>query len=294
MMSTNMGASVSSSEPLVSIIIRARDDGAFLGKVFEMLKQQTCRNFEVLVSYDVRSKDDTESISAKNGAKILRIEEGEFTYGYSLNLGVRNAKGKYIVVISGHAVPDNDRWLDELIAPLESLSTLGGSFSRQIPQEGAYGYTRRILQADYPTEGLPSPMLFSTVSAAFRKACWEITPFDNGLPGVEDYAWAMQMKAAGFEIAYAPRSVIRHSHREKYSQMAWRACIVAEAYFALGLSRRSLSYFFSRGKAVVSQAAGDLFALLRGEDDLFQFSRAVMYHVATLHGNYKAYFKSRV
>lgn len=291
-MMNSMNGNDNSVEPLVSIVIRARDDGAFLEKVFEMLHRQTWRNFEVLVSYDVRSIDETETIAVNNGARILRIEEGEFSYGHSLNLGVRNAQGTYIVIMSGHAVPDNERWLAELISPLMSNEVLAGSFSRQIPLADAYGYTRRILEADYPPEGQQSPMLFSTVSAAFKKSCWEIAPFDDGLPGVEDYDWAMRMRTAGFSIAYAPRSIIRHSHREKYAVMAWRACIVAEAYFALGLSRRTLSYFFTRGAAVVSQATEDFRALLRKEDDCFQFYRALLYHVATLHGNYKAYFKT--
>jgi rhamnosyltransferase len=279
-------------EPSVTIIIRARDDGAFIGEVFDKLAIQTVKGIETLVVYDERSKDDTKKICHQYGAVIIPIPEGKFTFGSSINLGFSHAHGEIVVIMVGHAVPDNEYWLEELISPLLKDSTVAGVFGRQIPQPDAYGYTQRILASDYPSEGVPSPIVFSNVSAAFRHFVWKENQFDEVLSGVEDYAWALKVKKEGYKIEYAPRSVVRHSHRESYAHMVWRAGIVSEAYFSLGLSTRRISYFVERLQMVGMDFANDLRAFLHGQDDLHGLYRAALYHVATLYGNYKAYVRT--
>ncbi|MCH7974557.1 MAG: rod shape-determining protein RodA, partial [Bacteroidetes bacterium] len=48
--------------------------------------------------------------------KILKIESRDFTFGYSLNIGCKASKGKYLVFVSAHVIPVNEGWLSNLVS----------------------------------------------------------------------------------------------------------------------------------------------------------------------------------
>src|SRR5688572_31370188 len=103
--------------PETSVVIRAYNEERWLPAVFEALARQNYRDFEVLL-VDSGSVDRTREIAAANGARIVRLLSEDFTFGHSLNVGLSEARGSLIAIVSAHAIPAGVDWLEKLVAPL--------------------------------------------------------------------------------------------------------------------------------------------------------------------------------
>ena len=105
-----------------SIIVRTFNEEKYLGNLFDAFDKQTYRDFEVIV-VDSGSYDRTWEIASKLADQALRISSADFTFGFSLNQGIRAAKGKYIAIISAHTLPVDEHWLQRLVTPLKDEKT---------------------------------------------------------------------------------------------------------------------------------------------------------------------------
>ena len=97
----------------VSIIIRTFNEQRHLDTLFDAIDRQTVKNFETIV-VDSGSFDRTCEIATKRADKLLRISSHDFTFGYSLNVGIKAARGKFIAIISAHTIPINENWLENI------------------------------------------------------------------------------------------------------------------------------------------------------------------------------------
>src|SRR4051794_18737475 len=98
-----------------SIVIRARDEAAAIGRTLELLAAQTAAH-EVLV-VDSGSADQTREIARGHGAQVVEI--ADFTFGGALNLGAGRATAPVVVSLSAHAFPRDDGWLERVLAWFE-------------------------------------------------------------------------------------------------------------------------------------------------------------------------------
>lgn len=198
-------------KPLVSFIIRTKNESLLIGKVLKTLQKQTISNFEVLV-IDSGSSDNTLDIVKKYPVKIFRIKQSNFTYGYALNYGIRKSLGKYICIISGHSLPISDNFLESGIKILEEPKVAG--VSGPCP-DFAVGYLNRFIgriillfeskRSDY------SPWMTNTNSMIKRKM-WKMYNFDESLPGCEDYDWGKEMIFRGYNVVKTRSFGVFHSH----------------------------------------------------------------------------------
>src|SRR3546814_13242095 len=110
---------------LTSIVIRTLDDARYLGELLEAIGQQDTGPFQVeVVVIDSGSTDGTLEIAEKHGCTITHITREQFSFGRSLNMGCEVARGEILVLISGHCVPTDRRWLRNLCQPIaDGLST---------------------------------------------------------------------------------------------------------------------------------------------------------------------------
>ena len=104
-----------------SIIVRAFNEARHLPALFDAIDAQEYRDFEVIL-VDSGSYDRTREIAAARGAKICRISSHDFTFGYSLNVGIEAAQGRFIVIVSAHTIPTASDWLENTI-PLKRMTT---------------------------------------------------------------------------------------------------------------------------------------------------------------------------
>jgi 2-desacetyl-2-hydroxyethyl bacteriochlorophyllide A dehydrogenase len=214
---------MSNKNPETTIVIRAFNEERWLPEVFAAIHKQKYRDFEVLV-VDSGSIDRTRDIAAANGARILRLRSEDFTFGYSLNLGIAEARGPFIAIISAHAIPTDENWLENLITPLrnpENAMVFGGQRGHAISKFSE----ARDLERVFPARSLEMDddhVFVNNANSAIRKDLWEQHPFDEGLPGLEDAEWAKYWIPRGYKVLYEPSTCIYHVHTESWPQVRHR------------------------------------------------------------------------
>lgn len=199
-------------EDLVSLVIRSQNEIAWIGQCLMAVKLQKIENVEIVV-VDNGSTDGTRELASNSGCKVVQIPDEQFTYGRALNIGIAAASGKAIGLLSGHCIPVNDMWLTRLRASLE-LDGIAGVYGRQEPLPDSNDFDKRDLWTTFPIERRiqRKDFFFHNANSMIRRSVWEKFPFDEDLDGVEDRAWAKEVIAAGYAIAYEPQARVYHHH----------------------------------------------------------------------------------
>jgi 2-desacetyl-2-hydroxyethyl bacteriochlorophyllide A dehydrogenase len=210
--------------PETSIVIRAFNEERWLPDVFEALARQKYRDFEVLL-VDSGSVDRTREIAAARGARIVRLRTEDFTFGHSLNVGVQEARGRFIAIVSAHAIPANENWLERLVAPLrrdDVAMVYGGQRGHAISKFSEARDFERLFPTRPHEVCDPDNPFANNANSAVRRDMWEKHAFDEGLPGLEDIEFAKYWMEHGRKVMYEPEACIIHVHTESWSQVRRR------------------------------------------------------------------------
>jgi rhamnosyltransferase len=218
-------------KPLISIIIVARDEEKNLHRCLEGVRaQEVDFGYEVVV-VDSGSRDGTAEVARSFGARVIGIAAEEFQHGRTRQMASEAARGEYLVYLVADAVPADRLWLRELVAATAGDERVAGAYSRQVPRSGAgpievHRLKHRLSSGLVPEVRELSPAHdfwalapeerfrfceFDDVSCCRRRSALDRIP----IPAVgwaEDLLWSREVLRAGFKIAYAPGSVVRHSH----------------------------------------------------------------------------------
>ena len=105
-------------DPLVSIIILNYNAGELLLNCVESIKKSTYSNLEILVVDNISS--DNSQIKCKEKFPEIKLIQSNKNFGYceGNNIGIRNAKGEFIVILNPDTTVDT-RWLNELFFAYE-------------------------------------------------------------------------------------------------------------------------------------------------------------------------------
>jgi len=199
---------------MVSIVIRAYNEERYLRRLLEGISQQTVKDVEIIL-VDSGSTDRTIAIAESFGAKIVHIPSVEFTFGRSLNFGVREATREFIVIASAHVYPVYPDWLETMLRPFQDES-VALAYGKQCGYEGSKYSEHQIFQQWYPdASSMDQATAFcNNANAAIRKSLWEQHPYDETLTGLEDLEWGKWAKGQGYKIAYVAEAEIVHIHNE--------------------------------------------------------------------------------
>ena len=209
---------------LTSIIIRTLNEQKHLGELLTKILEQEQKTTDLeIIIVDSGSTDRTLEIAESYNCRITRIAQSDFTFGRSLNYGCKFANGDYFVFISGHCVPVDDQWLDELIRPLSD-----GIASYVYGKQQAYGSTKFSEKChfekwfpDYSKK--PQNGYFcNNANAALTKEVWQKYSFNEELTGLEDMFLAKQIVEDRGSIAYAAPASVYHIHEEQWHQVRIR------------------------------------------------------------------------
>jgi len=232
---------MSKHSPETSIIIRAFNEERWLPEVFSAIKKQHYQDFEVLL-IDSGSVDRTRDIGIENGARIVRIRSEDFTFGHALNVGIREGCGSFITILSAHAIPSDEFWLERLVKPLREVDTAmvyGG-------QRGHDKFSKFSEKRDFERLFKPQPHIVheddpftNNANSAIKKELWLKHPFDENLPGLEDTEWSKYWVERGMRILYEPSARIIHVHNELWPQLRNR-------YYREGMAARWVGRLFLR------------------------------------------------
>ncbi|WP_299475876.1 glycosyltransferase [uncultured Roseibium sp.] len=196
--------------PLVSIIIRTKNEERWISACLKSVFRQNYPNLEVIL-VDNKSTDRTVAKAKQYPVKLVEIED--FKPGLAINLGIKASKGDILVCLSGHCVPTDETWLTNLVADLDDPQ-IAGVYGRQQPLSFSSPFDKRDLMIVF---GLDKKVqhkdsFFHNANSAFRREIWQRFPFDNDLSNIEDRLWGKTVIDAGLKIVYEPDASVYHYH----------------------------------------------------------------------------------
>jgi len=114
----------SASSPIVSVIVANWNGKELLAACLHSLYQQTFKDFEIIV-VDNGSTDGSVELVRKqfSKARVIALEKN-LGFCAANNLGIRQARGKYIALLNNDAEL-TPRWLEELVKALDANPGIG-------------------------------------------------------------------------------------------------------------------------------------------------------------------------
>lgn len=190
-----------------SVIVRVKDEATTIGRVFELLREQTVPVEIVVV--DSGSTDGTLELARRHSDRLVEIPAETFSYGRSLNVGAEHASGTILFAVSAHCFPVDRAWVHRSIAHYErdDVAATNGLF---VHPEG-----RPLTEPFFQTAGsVADPSWgFANHASSWRREVWQQFPFDESLDAAEDKEWAWRVLNAGWTIVYDPLLNVSRAHR---------------------------------------------------------------------------------
>jgi GT2 family glycosyltransferase len=231
--------------PLVSIISINFNQLQVTCDMLDSLTKITYPNYEVIIVDNDSYLDPTERIESNYPHVKLIKSDQNLGFAGGNNLGIRQAKGKYFMMLNNDTEVD-PHFLEPLVEAMEKNSRIGmvGSkvrffeFPDTIQFAGATPMTKFTATSHfigYNTkdvgqfeEMLPSPFASGAAMMTSRKICEEI-----GLMAeffflyYEELDWQERIRKAGYLIYYIPKSIVFHKEsvsvgKESALQAYWR------------------------------------------------------------------------
>jgi glycosyltransferase involved in cell wall biosynthesis len=201
--------------PTVSIIIRCYNEEQHIGRLLSGIMQQTRRDDVEIILVDSGSTDATLSIASRYPVHVVSIRPEEFSFGYSLNRGCREATGEFLVMASAHVYPVYADWLERLLAPFADPD-IALVYGKQIGNEQTKYSEHQVFARWFPNQSrrYQKTPFCNNANAAVRRSVWEHLPYDETLTGLEDIDWAQRAMQQGYKISYAADAEIVHVHDE--------------------------------------------------------------------------------
>ena len=206
-----------------SIIIRTLNEGYYLPSLLTQInKQKTSYTYEIIL-VDSGSEDNTLTTADHYHCRIFHIKRKDFSFGRSLNLGCKNAKGKFLVIVSGHCIPYDENWLQNLIKPLDK-KIVAYTYGRQIGGRKTFWSENQIFKKYYGKKSkIPQIGFFcNNANSAILKTVWDKNQFNENITGLEDLELAKRISNKGLRIGYVADSSVYHLHNETWAQVEKR------------------------------------------------------------------------
>lgn len=201
----------------ISIIIRTKNEEKWIRKCLAAIMRQTIQNFEIIL-VDNHSSDKTVAIASEfPNVRILHVEE--FLPGRALNQGVEASRGGFLVFLSAHCIPANERWLESLVKSIENEPKAAGVYGRQLPLPfssdrdkrdlfNIFGLDRKIQVKD---------IYFHNANSLVKRAVWLKHKFCERTSNLEDRIWAKEVIDNGYQLVYEPEAAVYHHHGVNHS-----------------------------------------------------------------------------
>lgn len=203
-----------------SIIIRSFNEERHIGRLLDGISKQLTPFDHEVILVDSGSTDATVYIAKKLGAKIVSIKPEDFSFGRALNIGCKEASGKFLLFASAHVYPIYTDWLEKMIKPFENKNT-ALVYGRQVGNEITKFSEHRVFAKWFPSQSNynQATPFCNNANCAIRKTLWQQQPFDELLTGLEDLDWAKKITNQDLGIVYEADAVIVHVHEETFTKI---------------------------------------------------------------------------
>lgn len=206
-------------DPSISVVIPTLDAGRAFGTTLHRLTRQGRVADEILV-VDGGSHDVTRHIVSQF-AEVRWVDSGVRPGPRAWNHACAAGQGDLIVFLSQDALPTDETWLEQLIAPMKNPAIAAAYGRQQIPSLadpiGAFRFRRRFPRESHQRRacfGDPvtlDSLHFSIANAVLRRSVWRGIRFNEHLPIVAEREWARQVLFASYTVAYAPEAAVERT-----------------------------------------------------------------------------------
>lgn len=221
-------ATPDASNPVASVLVRAKNDAVWIEKTLEAIfRQKTQWPYEVIVCDDA-STDDTRKIASKFPVRFIERPQGEYRPGKTLNALVSAASGKIVVFNNADAVPCDETWLSELVTPLLAAPDKPVfTFANQLPRSDATALVRKDSERAFGDGHVQATwrFFFSLASSATWRQRLIDDPFDENIRYSEDVEWTWRNRnhaTSPVAVKYCPNARVEHSHNYSLPELAKR------------------------------------------------------------------------
>lgn len=155
--------------------------------------------------------------------EVRNISVREFDHGKTRNEGAKDSFADVLIFMTQDAIPEDETLIEKLLVPLRKGDAVV-SYARQIPAEDASLGERFSREFNYPdtdiiksakdidTLGIKA-FFCSNACAAYRRDVFEMLgKFPTNMIFNEDMVFAHKVITNGFNITYASKARVIHSH----------------------------------------------------------------------------------
>jgi rhamnosyltransferase len=205
------------SQPRVSAVIRALNEGKHIGRLLKGLEQQTV-NLDEIILVDSGSTDDTVAIAEAAGCTIVHIDKSEFSFGRALNRGCAAASGDILLFASAHVYPVYDTYVEHIVSAFDRKN-VAIAYGRQVGDNRTKFSEARVMLKWFPTQNIwdQGHPFSNNANAAVLRSAWQESPYDETLTGLEDLDFAQKALDKGLKIAYVADAPVVHVHEETWN-----------------------------------------------------------------------------
>ena len=216
-------------QPLLSVIIPNWNGKHFLTECIDSLKEQTFRDFEIIL-VDNGSTDGSAEFAEKRYGDFIRIIRNDKNLGFTggNNVGIQASKGEYIVLLNNDTWAD-PRWLEELAKatrfdpPIRMWGSKVCSYYQRDRIEGVGELiywdglcrARGQYEQDHGQYNAMEEILFPPgCGAMYRKSLLdEIGLFDEDFfTYADDSDVGIRARLAGWKCLYVPSAIVYHKN----------------------------------------------------------------------------------
>ena len=204
----------------ISVIVRSRNEEQHIGYCLQSITDFIGKPEIILV--DNESTDNTIRIVNSfeyHNVKKLSISNNDYTPGRALNMGIEEATGDYIIVLSSHCQITllDLNGIETKLKDRENVAIWG----KQIPIMYGKRIGMRYMWSNFgdnPVENYfceaENRYFFHNAFSMFKADFIKDNPFDEVFAGKEDRYWAIDMIENGYKILYEPTNIVNHFYTQ--------------------------------------------------------------------------------
>ncbi|MFM0818572.1 glycosyltransferase family 2 protein [Streptococcus suis] len=199
-----------------------------------LYNQETDFNWNVLIT-DSGSSDNSVPIIRKFADKygnltLKQIDKSEYSHGGTRQMAAEISDGEYMVYLSQDAVPYNQNWLNEMLAPFEISEKVVAVLARQKPRDYCFPAMKYDINAVFEEQGTPDAVTIWTRTVSEQVGMYTKESFYSDVCSAaprlflvneigyrpvkysEDYEYGKDIIDAGYYKAYNGRAIVEHSN----------------------------------------------------------------------------------
>ena len=190
--------------PAISVIVPAFDAAAYLPRCLQAVF--AADRFYECVVVDDGSNDDSASIAARAGARVVRVCEGPLGPAHARNRGAEAARGNILFFVDADIVlaPGALQRVATLFQERTDVAAVFGSYDSRPAAQGIISCYRNLLHHYVHQNGNREASTFWAGCGAIRRSVFEkVGGFDEqrfSRPSIEDIELGYRLRRAGYRI----------------------------------------------------------------------------------------------